>query len=106
MRLVRASIIFALGVLMGLGMAVVGYRLRRRGDVVAKAQHLRERTLFVVDRVFNAKVRNARLKQAVAPLPYFPPGSAWTQDVSHAPLDPESSSMITWLANAGGWGRG
>ena len=52
------------------------------------------------------KVKAARLEHAVAPAPYFPPGSIWTQDVSHAPLDPHSSTIITWLADAGGWGFG
>ena len=52
------------------------------------------------------KGRAARLARVVAPAPYFPAGSIWTQDVSHAPLDPESSRMIDWLAGAGGWGTG
>jgi serine/threonine-protein kinase len=50
-------------------------------------------------------VRAARLENVVAPAPYFPPGAIWTQDVSHAPLDPHSSAMIAWLADAGGWGH-
>ncbi len=52
------------------------------------------------------KVRAARLDHVTAPAPYFPPGSAWTQDISHAALDPQSSAIIGWLAAAGGWGRG
>ena len=52
------------------------------------------------------KVTAARLESVVAPAPYFPPGAIWTQDVSHAPLDPQSSAMIAWLADAGGWGHG
>lgn len=52
------------------------------------------------------RVRAARLDHAVAPAPYFPPGSAWTQDISQAPLDPQSSTIINWLADAGGWGHG
>ena len=51
------------------------------------------------------KVRAARLENIVAPAPYFPPGAVWTQDVSHAPLDPQSSAIIAWLADAGGWGH-
>jgi serine/threonine-protein kinase len=51
------------------------------------------------------KVRAARLENVVAPAPYFPPGAIWTQDVSHAPLDPQSSAMIAWLSDAGGWGH-
>jgi hypothetical protein len=46
--------------------------------------------------------RDARLDRVVAPRPYFPAGSIWTQDVSHAPLDPQSSAIIAWLANTGG----
>jgi hypothetical protein len=52
------------------------------------------------------RVRAARLEHIAAPLPYFPPAAIWTQDISHAPLDPQSSATIAWLANAGGWGLG
>jgi len=39
--------------------------------------------------------------------PYFPADSAWTQDVSNAALDPESATVINWLAGqSGGWGSG
>ena len=51
-------------------------------------------------------VRAARLDHVVAPAPYFPPGSIWTQDVSLAPVDPQSSTIISWLSSAGGWGTG
>jgi serine/threonine-protein kinase len=50
-------------------------------------------------------VKAARLDHIVAPAPYFPHGSIWTQDISHAPLDPHSSAIISWLAEAGGWGN-
>jgi serine/threonine-protein kinase len=52
------------------------------------------------------RARAARLDHVTAPLPYFPPDSIWTQDISHAPLDPQSSTIINWLSNAGGWGTG
>jgi len=52
------------------------------------------------------KARAARLEHIVAPAPYFPAGSVWTQDISRAPLDPQSSAMIATLAKAGGWGTG
>jgi hypothetical protein len=52
------------------------------------------------------KVRAAMQGRAVAPTNYFPAGAVWTQDVSHASLDPQSSAMINWLAGAGGWGNG
>jgi serine/threonine-protein kinase len=51
------------------------------------------------------RVRAAKLANVVAPAAYFPTGSVWTQDISHAPLDPHSSDMIAWLADAGGWGH-
>jgi hypothetical protein len=53
-----------------------------------------------------ARVKAARLDHVPAIAPYFPPGAIWTQDVSHAPLDPQSDDMINWLAAAGGWGNG
>jgi hypothetical protein len=51
------------------------------------------------------KVKAARLEHAVAPAAYFPSGAIWTQNVSHAPVDPHSSTIISWLAGAGGWGN-
>ena len=38
--------------------------------------------------------------------PYFPSGSPWTQDISSAALDPQSSTIINWLQSQGGWGLG
>jgi serine/threonine-protein kinase len=35
---------------------------------------------------------------------FFPPGAPWTQDVSKAPLDAESATIIKNLVAAGGWG--
>jgi serine/threonine-protein kinase len=58
---------------------------------------------------FNSRIVHVRavaLDYAVASAPYFPPAAIWTQDISHAPLDPQSSAMIGWLADAGGWGTG
>jgi serine/threonine-protein kinase len=69
---------------LGVGAIVIGYGLHN---------HIRN-------------VRAAKLERIVAPAPYFPPGAIWTQDVSHAPVDPQSSAIIAWLANAGGWGTG
>src|ERR1035441_4395713 len=106
MKMMKASVIFALGILLGFGSAVIGYRLHKRIDFATKAQHLKNHAVVALDRVFGAKARAARLEHVVAPVPYFPPGSIWTQDISHAPLDPQSSTIITWLENAGGWGRG
>jgi serine/threonine-protein kinase len=51
-------------------------------------------------------VRAAKLEHLVAPKPFFPAGSLWTQDVSHAPVDSQSSTIIAWLTDAGGWGTG
>jgi serine/threonine-protein kinase len=51
------------------------------------------------------KVRAAKVDHAAASPAYFPPGSIWTQDISRARLDPQSSAMIAWLADAGGWGH-
>lgn len=51
-------------------------------------------------------VRAAKLEHIVPPAPYFPTGAIWTQEVSNTPVDPQSSAIIAWLADAGGWGRG
>lgn len=37
---------------------------------------------------------------------YFPRTAVWTQDISNAPVDPQSASIINSLAQAGGWGTG
>lgn len=57
-------------------------------------------------RKYIANVRAAKLEHIVSPAPYFPPGAIWTQDVSHGAVDPQSSAIINWLAEAGGWGHG
>lgn len=41
-----------------------------------------------------------------APLPRFPSGAVWNQDISHAPLAADSASMISTLQGLGGWGNG
>jgi hypothetical protein len=51
-------------------------------------------------------VKAASQDQSAAVATYFPAGGIWTQDISQAPLDPESSTMFAWLAGAGGWGTG
>lgn len=51
-------------------------------------------------------VKAAKLEHVTPPLPYFPAGSVWTQDVSNAPVDPQSEKIIQWLDGAGGWGKG
>ncbi len=40
------------------------------------------------------------------PPPRFPPDAVWHQNISQAPLHPQSSSMITSLVNVGGFGFG
>jgi hypothetical protein len=41
------------------------------------------------------------------PLPRFPPGAVWNQDVSAPALKhPSSDQMISWLQSQGGWGTG
>ena len=70
--------------MLGIGVIVIGYGLH---------SHI-------------LKVRAAKLERIVEPAPYFPPGAIWTQDVTHASVDPQSSTIIAWLANAGGWGTG
>jgi len=41
------------------------------------------------------------------PLPRFPPGAVWNEDVSAPPLKhPDSDQMIDWLQTNGGWGTG
>jgi serine/threonine-protein kinase len=52
------------------------------------------------------KVNAAKLASTATTAPYFPPAAPWTQDISHAPLDPNSDKTITWLASVGGWGFG
>lgn len=43
---------------------------------------------------------------ASAALPPLPPGDPLAQDISAAPLDDESATVIAWLAANGGWGFG
>jgi hypothetical protein len=48
----------------------------------------------------------AIVRPAAAILPPLPPGDPLAQDISQAPLDSESATVIQWLNNAGGWGLG
>src|SRR6185437_12932169 len=41
-----------------------------------------------------------------SPVQYFPSAAIWTQDVSSAPVDPQSAAMINSMSQAGGWGTG
>ncbi|MGA2351494.1 MAG: hypothetical protein ABSF70_13745 [Terracidiphilus sp.] len=91
--------------MIGVLVAVTGYGLHKHIAFAKKALHLKDHITTVLDSAFGGKVRAARLEQVVAPATFFPPGSVWTQDISHAPLDPQSSVMIAWLADAGGWGH-
>lgn len=43
---------------------------------------------------------------AAAPLPRFPAGAVWNQDVSQALLAANSTTMISTLQQLGGWGNG
>jgi serine/threonine-protein kinase len=49
----------------------------------------------------------AALNASADPLPKFPPGAVWNQDVSAPSLKhPSSDQMIDWLQSHGGWGTG
>lgn len=43
---------------------------------------------------------------AQSPLPELPADSVFRQDVSAAPVHPDSDSILSWLSGAGGWGLG
>jgi serine/threonine-protein kinase len=49
---------------------------------------------------------SAQASSAPPPIQYFPPAAIWTQDVSTAPVDPQSATIIDSLSQAGGWGTG
>jgi serine/threonine-protein kinase len=105
MNNLKALLIFTLGIIFGIGVVITGHRLHNHINFAQRAHHLKDHIAIALDRVLGGKVRAARLEHVVAPAAYFPPGSVWTQDISRAPLDPQSSAMIAWLAEAGGWGN-
>jgi serine/threonine-protein kinase len=111
MKIMKSLVIFTMGAVLGFGVAVTAYKLHiNRANFAQrfaqKAEHLKDHMAFALDRAFStSQVRAARTEHVAAPAAYFPPGSVWTQDISHAPLDPQSSAIITWLAEAGGWGN-
>ena len=96
--------IFTLGIMLGIGATGTGYYLHKHTVIAKSAQRLKAHIAIALDRTFSGKVRAARLDHSTAPANYFPAGAIWTQDISHTPVDPQSSAMIAWLANAGGWG--
>ncbi|HME59296.1 MAG TPA: hypothetical protein VKF63_13215, partial [Terracidiphilus sp.] len=87
MKLMKELAIFTLGAIVGIGVAFTGYKLHKNHiDFAQKAQNLKSHMTIALNRAFSSsKVRAARVEHAVAPAPYFPPGSVWTQDISHAP---------------------
>ena len=104
MKNLKGLTIFALGAVLGFGVAVAGSSLKRPIDLARTVRGLERHAVTRLDRTLRAKVSAAKLADVVPPAPYFPPGSIWTKDISHAPLNPQSSTMISWLADAGGWG--
>jgi serine/threonine-protein kinase len=106
MKIMKSLFIFTLGVMLGMGVAFTGYKLHKSHiDFAQKAHHLKDHVAIALNRAFGSKVRAAKMEHVAAPAAYFPPGSPWTQDISHAPLDPQSSEIIKWLADEGGWGN-
>ena len=59
---------------------------------------------LVAFRYYTVQVKASRLEHITPPAPYFPADAIWTQDISSAPLDPQSDTIISWLKDAGGWG--
>ncbi len=39
-----------------------------------------------------------------APVPRFPSGAVWNQDISQAAISPQSATIVNWVDNQGGWG--
>jgi serine/threonine-protein kinase len=105
MKILKELAIFTLGAIVGIGITVAGHKLHNHINFAQKVHHVKDHMTIAMERVFSPKVRAARLENIVAPAAYFPPGAIWTQDISHAPVDPQSSAIITWLAGAGGWGN-
>jgi len=105
MKIVKSLAIFMLGAVAGIGVVVTGYGLHYHIDFSQKAQHLKSHIAIALDRAIGSKVRAAKQEHSTVPVNYFPAGAIWTQDISHAPVDPQSSTIITWLADAGGWGN-
>jgi hypothetical protein len=57
--------------------------------------------------LLTAGIAGAGVSRADQPLPHFPPGAVWTQDVSPIPLKhPNSDNMIARVQALGGWGTG
>ena len=105
MKMMKTLFTFVLGTMFGFGIALVGYGVHKHVDFAGKAHQLGDHAAAKLERVFGTRVSAAKLEHVTPPAPYFPAGSIWTQDISHAPVDPQSSTMIAWLAGAGGWGN-
>jgi hypothetical protein len=71
----------------------------RRPDRIGAAARCRNTAITITVAVL-------MLSSAQAALPPLPPGDALAQDISSAPLDAESATVIEWLTNQGGWGLG
>lgn len=65
---------------------------------------MRRRTLQVLLTIL---IATCAAQAAAVPLPRFPQGAVWNEDVSAPALKhPDSDQMIAWLQSQGGWGTG
>ena len=84
-----------------LELACVSVTVSKASRLAEKAQHFGDHAPRAGQ---NVQRQGAGRKTGMSSL--FLPGAVWTQDVTHAPLDRQSTAMIAWLADAGGWGTG
>jgi len=76
---------------------VAGYGLHNHVDFSQKAHHLKNHIATALVKAIGHRVIAAKQEHAAAPSNYFPADAIWTQDISHAPVDPQSAAMISWL---------
>ena len=84
--------------------------------LIAKNQHIDRANLGTLRNWVGIVVRHIKLllilsafsvNALAVPLPKFPPGAVWNQDVSAPNLKhPQSDQLIGWLQDHGGWGTG
>src|SRR4051812_49545607 len=74
--------------------------------MTSRAPAVWRRGLLLGGLMLSAGAAGAQASPAAGHGPYFPADAPWYQDVSTAPVDAESSTVINWLSSVGGWGGG
>jgi serine/threonine-protein kinase len=85
--------------------AVRAHRMRPPADDGLQQPHRSGASMHAFTKTFLLAALTP-IGASATPLPRFPAGAVWNQDVTEAPLHAQSAEIMDWLDGAGGWGTG